>query len=482
MPLKTIQQLRKVEVMIEYTIFVVDDEKTIREGITSDIEDDYRTLAFENAELALKEAALQMPDLVLLDIGLPGMNGIQALAEFKALDSDVLVIMITAYEDIKSVIACMKTGAYDYIIKPIHMEGLEVTIANALETIRLRKELKLLQEKQIRDCLPCFIGESQIIHEIMDYIEQVAKSPDTPILIQGDTGTGKELIASTIHHRSPNFKGPFVPVNCAAIPKDLFESELFGYEKGAFSGANSSGKTGLIEMATDGTLFLDEIGELSLDAQAKLLRFMEEGEFYKIGSAVKRNVSTRIVTATNRNLETMIHEETFRKDLFFRIGVIKIDVPSLNARGEDVVLFANYFLQMFNEKFGRSITGIEIKAVELLKRYTWSGNVRELRNMMERAVLTAKSEILSVQDLGLENVKLGHVVEDAKSLNLIPLPLAGIDLDSLRDTIDMFYFKEAMTLTKGNESKAAKLLHLKHHTFRYRYKKLMEELSAENNI
>jgi len=463
-----------VEVMIKYTVFVVDDEKTIREGITSDIEDDYHTLAFENAELALKEARRQMPDLVLLDIGLPGMNGIQALSEFKSLDSNVLVIMITAYEDIKSVIECMKTGAYDYIIKPIYMEGLEVTIANALETVRLRKELKLLQEKQIRDSLPCFIGESQVIHEIMEYIELVAKSPDTPILIQGDTGTGKELIASTIHHRSPNFKGPFVPVNCAAIPKDLFESELFGYEKGAFSGANVSGKAGLIEMAIDGTLFLDEIGELSLDAQAKLLRFMEEGEFYKIGSAEKRHVSTRIVAATNRNIETMIDDKTFRKDLFFRIGVIKIDVPTLNERGEDVILFANYFLQMFNEKFGRSISSIEKGAVELLKRYIWSGNVRELRNMMERAVLTAKNEFLSVKDLGLENVKTGHVVEDGKSLNLAPLSPAGMDLDSLRDSIDMFYFKEAMKLTRGNESKAAKLLHLKHHTFRYRYKKFME--------
>lgn len=468
------QQLWKVEMMIEYTVFVVDDEKTIREGITSGIEDEYHTLAFDNAELALEEATRQTPDLVLLDIGLPGMDGIQALAEFKALNNDILVIMITAYEDIKSVIECMKIGAYDYIIKPIYMEGLEVTIINALETIRLRKELKLLQEKQIRENLPCFIGESQVIHDIMDYIEMVAQSPDTPILILGDTGTGKELIASTIHHRSPNFAGPFIAVNCAAIPKDLFESELFGYTKGAFSGAHVSGKAGLVEMAAGGTLFLDEVGELSLDAQAKLLRFMEEGEFYKIGSATKHHVATRIVAATNQDIEKMIHEGTFRKDLFYRIGVIKINVPSLNERGEDVVLFSNYFLQLFNGKFKRSITGIEDEAIELLKQYTWSGNVRELRNMMERAVLTSKGGMLTAYDLGLENVQRSQVMEFENPLSLAPLSLAGIDLDGLRDHIDKFYFTEAMQLAKGNESRAAKLLNLKHHTFRYQYKKLMD--------
>ncbi len=288
--------------MIDYTIFVVDDEKTIREGIATELEDDYTVHTFETAEEALEQFLDQRPELILLDIGLPGMNGTQALKKFKNIRNDVLVIMITAYEDINLVIECMKSGAYDYIVKPIHMEALEISIANALETIRLRKEIEELQEKQIRENLPCFIGESQVIHDIMEYIEIVAKSPDTPILIIGDTGTGKELIAATIHHKSPNFKGPLVTVNCAAIPKELLESELFGYEKGAFSGANAAGKKGLIETADTGTLFLDEIGDLDLDAQAKLLRFMESGEFYKVGSTIKKTIKTRVVSATNKNL------------------------------------------------------------------------------------------------------------------------------------------------------------------------------------
>jgi DNA-binding NtrC family response regulator len=460
--------------MKDYTLFIVDDERTIREGIAVNIEDDYCVFTYKTAEEALENLGEHDPDLVLLDIGLPGMNGIQALKQIKAIRSDLLVIMITAYEDINSVIECMKNGAYEYIIKPIQMEGLEITIANALQTIRLRKEIQTLQEDQIRREMPCFIGESQVIHDIMGYIEMVAKSPDTPILIQGETGTGKELIASTIHHRSPNFAGPFIAVNCAAIPNDLIESELFGYEKGAFSGASVDGKKGLIEMADKGTLFLDEIGDLNPDAQAKLLRFMEEGEFYKVGGTIKQKVHTRIVSATNKNLEKMIAGGKYRKDLFYRIGVVKIQVPSLNERGDDVLLFADFFLQMFKDKFKRSLTGISEEALELLKLYTWSGNVRELRNMVERAVLTAKGAELSPADLGLDEIRPATPNEDDPLAALSPLSPAGIDLNAMRFHMDKNYFSQAMALAKGNETRAAKLLNLKPHTFRYQYKKNVE--------
>jgi transcriptional regulator with PAS, ATPase and Fis domain len=368
----------------------------------------------------------------------------------------------------------MKSGAYDYIVKPIYMEGLEVTIKNALETIRLRKEVKYLQEKHLTKNLPCFIGESEVIHDILEYIEMVSKSPDTPIMILGETGTGKELIANTIHHRSPNFEGPFIPVNCAAIPKELFESELFGYEKGAFSGAKQAGKKGLIELADQGTLFLDEVGELSLDAQAKLLRFLEEGEFYKVGGTERKKVSTRIVSATNQNLEEMISTGSFRKDLYFRISVIKINLPSLNERGEDVLLFANYFLQQFNEKFGKNIKGLENEALELLKVYTWSGNVRELKNMLERAVLTAKGDKLTPHDLGLDKVERGRVMPEKIEEQFSPLPPTGIDLNELRVAMDKYYFSQAMKMAKGNETNAAKLLNMKQHTFRYQYKKIFK--------
>jgi DNA-binding NtrC family response regulator len=408
------------------------------------------------------------------------MNGIQALKELKAINPDLLVIMITAYEEINSVIQCMKQGAYDYIIKPLQMEGLEVAIANALETIRLRKEIKTLQEKQIRENMPCFIGESQVIHDIMEYIEKVAKSPDTPILILGETGTGKELIASTIHHRSPNFSGPFITVNCAAIPHNLIESELFGYEKGAFSGASVGGKKGLIEMADKGTLFLDEVGDLNLDAQAKLLRFMEDGEFYKVGGTEKKKVTARIVSATNKDLEEMIKKGSYRKDLFYRIGVIKIQLPSLNERDEDVLIFAKYFLQMFNEKFDRSLTGINGLSQELLKNYNWKGNVREMRNMIERAVLTAKGPELMPEDLGLDDFVAMNDSNAIPPLALEPLSPEGVDLDAMKTYMDEFYFSQAMTLAKGNETRAAKLLKLKHHSFRYQYKKIIEKRDSED--
>ena len=272
--------------MIQYSIYIVDDEETIREGVSMALEADYKIEAFSTAETAIDAIKANLPDLILLDIGLPGMDGIDALRKIKDLHPDVLIIMITAYEDINSVISAMKLGAYDYVLKPLHMESLEMTIRNSLETIRLRKEVQLLQERYLRENLPCFIGESNAIQDMMEFIGTVAKSPDTPILIIGETGTGKELLASAIHYRSPKFKGPFMTVNCAAIPKDLVESELFGYEKGAFSGAMASGKKGLTEEAANGTLFLDEVGDLSLEAQAKLLRFLETGEFYRVGGTV----------------------------------------------------------------------------------------------------------------------------------------------------------------------------------------------------
>jgi transcriptional regulator with PAS, ATPase and Fis domain len=355
------------------------------------------------------------------------------------------------------------------------MEALNLSIAKALETIRLRKEIALLQETQIKENLPCFIGESDTIHEIMEYINMVAKSPDTPILILGDTGTGKELIASTIHHKSPNFQGPLITVNCAAIPKDLIESELFGYEAGAFSGASPTGKKGLIEAGQDGTLFLDEVGDLDLTAQAKLLRFMENGEFYRVGGTKKLSIKTRIVSATNKNLDKMITNNEFRKDLYYRMGVVKINVPSLNERQEDTVLLAKYFFQLFNDKFDKTLTGISDRALELLKLYSWSGNVRELKNMMERGVLTAKGTVLTSEDLELEKIDRGRVNEEIADKRFPPLPPTGVDLTELRLALDRFYFKEAMRMAKGNETQAAQLLGIKHHTFRYQLKKLSEE-------
>jgi DNA-binding NtrC family response regulator len=459
--------------MTPFSIFIVDDEETIREGLTLGLQAEYHVEAFPTAEKAIEAMRQTPPDLVLLDIGLPGMDGVAALERIKSLNPDTLVIMITAYEDIKTVVSTMKLGAYDYVVKPIHMDSLELTVRNALETIRLRKEVKALQETYLRENLPYFIGESNAIQDVMEFIGMVAKSPDTPILILGETGTGKELIASAIHYRSPNFKGALTTVNCAAIPRDLIESELFGYEKGAFTGAHSSGKEGLIKEAEGGTLFLDEVGDLSLEAQAKLLRFLEEGEFYRVGGTKMLRIQTRVVSATNKDLDLMIGQGLFRKDLYFRLGVIKVQIPSLNERPEDIIPLAKHFLYEFSNKFGKACTGITPEAENALMSYRWTGNVRELRNLIERGVLTGQGPELKPQDLGIEEIRGGEASERKKAhMGFPPLPPAGIDISSVQESLERFYIKEALKIAGGNESKAARLLNLNHHTFRYRKKKL----------
>lgn len=463
----------RVQQMISYSIYIVDDEQTIRDSVTMALEENYLAKSFADAETALEAIKKEPPDLILLDIGLPGMNGIEALRRIKEKFPDVLIIMITAYEDIDTVVAAMKLGAYDYIVKPLHMDGLEVTIRNSLDTIRLRKEVRNLQEKYLKEHLPCFIGASNAIQDVMDFIKKVAKSPDTPILIMGETGTGKELIASAIHYYSPNYKGRLAAVNCASIPRDLIESELFGYEKGAFSGADASGKKGIIEDAADGTLFLDEVGDLSLEAQAKLLRFLELGEFYRVGSTKKLRIKTRLVSATNKDLDKMIQLGQFRRDLYFRLGVIKVQIPSLNERPEDIMPLAKYFLQEFSSKFGKIFTGITTDAKSALLAHHWTGHVRELKNLIERAVLTGLGPELTVENLGFgAQAQLKGSALGADISRLPGLSPQGLDLAEQLQVIEKTYIEAALEITKGNESKAAKLLNMNHHTFRYRHKKL----------
>ncbi len=458
--------------MTPYSIYLVDDDQMLREGIITGLEGGYRVEGFSRADSALDAIKQRPPDLVLLDIGLPGMTGIEALGRIKNLNPDILVVMITASDDIKTVISSMKLGAYDYVVKPIHMDALEVTIQNALQTIKLRKEVEALQERYLKENLPCFIGESNVIQDVMEFVGRVAKSPDTPILILGETGTGKELIASAIHYRSPNFKGPFITVNCAAIPKDLIESELFGYEKGAFTGARSSGKTGLIQEAINGTLFLDEVGDLNLESQAKLLRFLEEGEFYKIGGTKKFKIKTRVVSATNRDINQMVSEGSFRKDLYFRLGVIRVEIPSLNDRREDIVPIARYFLVEFSRKIGRTFTSLSPTAEDALKSFRWQGNIRELKNVIERGVLIGNGPELTLQDLGIDRMKKDTSQDEGSELRFLPLQAAGVDLPSLQDSLEKYYIEEALKIAEGNETKAAKLLNINHHTFRYRKRKL----------
>jgi DNA-binding NtrC family response regulator len=461
--------------MISFSIYVVDDEEVARDGISLALKKNYRVKSFPSAEAALEAMLSDTPDLVLLDIGLPGMSGIEALEKIKNLYPEIVVIMITAYEDITTIVSAMKLKAYDYVLKPLQMDALMVTVRNALDTIKLRKEIQLLHEKYLKENLPCFIGESDATHDVMEIVKKVSQSTDTSVLILGETGTGKELIAKAIHYRSPNFQEPIVSVNCAAIPKELIESELFGYEKGAFTGAEASGKTGLIEKAAEGTLFLDEVGDLSLDAQAKLLRFLESGEYYRVGGTKQLWARTRVIAATNQDLFRMIDDGRFRKDLYHRLAVVKIEVPSLNQRHDDILPIAIHYLLVFSQKFGKTFTGISPRAEAVLKEFNWTGNVRELKNVIERGVLLSDGPELSFQNLGLEEIGTEDSLKELENGTKLPsLSSPGIDFPSILSTIEKYYFDEALKIAKGNESKAAQLLQISRDTFRYRRKKLEE--------
>lgn len=459
--------------MSTYSLYIVDDEDTIRRTLAIAFDGRYRLADFPDAESAVAAARIDPPDLVLLDLGLPGMSGIEAIPAFRAIAPEVLIIVITAYEDVKSVVSAMKGGAYDYVVKPLEIDTLEMSIGNALESIRLKKEVQALQERYVRENLPCFIGESNTIRDVMEFVGLLARSPDTPVLIVGETGTGKELIASAIHYRSPNFRGPLVSVNCAAIPRELIESELFGYERGAFSGASAAGKKGMVDQAEGGTLFLDEVGDLSTEAQAKLLRFLEEGEYYRVGGTRKLTVRARVVSATNRNPQELIGKGLFREDLYYRLAVACVELPSLTARRDDILPIALHFLLEFNRKFGRSFNGFSREAREALMRHGWKGNVRELRNFVERGVLVGKGGELTREDLGLGegNVPTERHSAD-KDLLRPPLSPEGVDLREAHESVDRHFFSEALRLTGGNETQAAELLRINYSTFRYRRRKM----------
>lgn len=457
--------------MISYSIYIVDDDNDMREVLSVALERNYQVQTFSTAGAAIEVIRSDPPDLILLDIGLPDMSGIEALSEIKKLHPDVLVIMVTASTDINTAISTMKLGASDYMMKPINLDALEVSVRNALEKIRLRKEVQVLQEQYLKENIPCFVGESNAIQDVMQFVDKVAKAIDTPVLILGETGTGKELIASAIHYKSPNFNGPFVTLNCSAIPKDLIESELFGYEKGAFTGAKAAGKRGLVEEAADGTLFLDEVGDLSLEAQAKLLRFLEEGEYYRVGGTKKLRIHTRVVSATNKDLDEMIERDLFRQDLYYRLAVIKVEVPSLNKRRDDIVPIANHFLGEFSTKHGKSISGFSSATEALLKNHSWLGNIRELRNLVERGILVGNGPELSPRDLGLEGInEAGSTPPPGSDTGTPTLPDDGIDLQALEE----HYIREALKKAGGNETKAAKLLKMSYYSFRYRRKKLQD--------
>ncbi|MGA2026117.1 MAG: sigma-54 dependent transcriptional regulator [Syntrophobacteraceae bacterium] len=452
--------------MPTYRILIVDDDRLLQNSLRNILCERYETIIAGSGEEVAPILRSHAVDLVMLDIRLPGIDGIETLKLIRKLDDKVHVIMMTAYEDIKTVITSMKMGAYDYLVKPLEIDELELIIEKALETVKLKKEVEQLRQEYLKQFgITNIIGESEGIKEALRLAAKVANTHDTTALIEGETGTGKEIIAKAIHSHSNRIGKPFISINCGAISKDLVESELFGYEKGTFTGGLQEGKKGKFELADGGTLFLDEIEELAPSAQVKLLRVLEEREFYPVGGTEKRKIDVRIIAATNRGLEHHIKEGNFREDLYYRLNVIKIYLPPLKERKEDIIPLVLYYMNRFNEKFGKTFHGVAKDAEKILVDYPWKGNVRELRNIVERVILLETDKLLQSKHLSFLP---GRHKPALSAVNLeVQIPFSGINIEELNRSLLI----QALKMSRGNKTKAAKLLGLTRATMLYRLDK-----------
>ncbi len=451
-------------------ILIVDDEYLIRWSLQENLtEENYDVITAENGEAALKMIkGKDRPDLVLLDVHMPGIDGIQVLEEIKKYDSSINVIMITAASEVDTAVNAMKLGAYHYINKPFNLEEVKLIVSKALENIRLERELQYIHTQQSeRYGFHRIIGTSAAIKNVIDIAKKIVKSDSTTVLLQGESGTGKDLLAQAIHYESKRRNKPFMPINCTALPSDLLESELMGHEKGSFTDAKVL-KKGLFELADGGTLFLDEIGDMQIALQAKLLRFLEDRKFKRIGGGRDIEVNVRIIASSNRDLIQAMKEKAFREDLYFRLSVIPIKLPSLRERKEDVIPLANFFLSSFANEFNRNIKGFNKAALEELKSYFWPGNIRELKNVVERAIILDSSNYISVQCSPIKGMDISFVDnKDTADGYKLTIPPEGISIEEVeRDLI-----KQALDMASNNQTKAAKLLHLTRDTLRYRMKK-----------
>jgi DNA-binding NtrC family response regulator len=368
----------------------------------------YEVFLAKNAEEAFLQIKEHSPDIVLLDIILPDLDGLKVLEKIKQKEPDVIVIMITATRTVKTAVEAMKLGAYDYVTKPFDTEELSLIIRRALSTQALEKEVRYLREEIDKSCgFGNIVGKSKVIEDVFKIVRQIADSKST-VLIMGESGTGKELISRAIHYNSNRRNYPFVTINCAAIPETLIESELFGHEKGAFTNAIEK-KLGRFEVAHEGTLFLDEIGELSLATQAKILRFLEEKEFNRVGGSKTIKVDVRLITATNKDLTQLLKKGGFREDLFYRINVVPIIIPPLRERKEDILLLIDHFTKKFNEENKKNVKGVSKEAIELMMNYEWPGNVRELENLIERVIALTPNEYIQSNELPLSLINISKI-------------------------------------------------------------------------
>jgi DNA-binding NtrC family response regulator len=449
-------------------ILIVDDEKPFRNALRRILEKDHLVLEADSGDAGLQAASQEEPDLILLDIGLPDASGLDVLPRLKELRPSPTVVMITAYEQVKEVVMAMKRGAFDYLVKPVDLDEFELTIQSALEHAGLKNEVDRLRlELQRLHQVGRLVGKHPAFLDAQMLAIKSAQSADAGVLLQGESGVGKELFARLIHTESPRAAYPFVALNCAAFSAEIIESELFGYEKGAFTGARADGKRGLLEMAHGGTLLLDEIADLHPEIQAKLLRALEEKEFFPLGGTHKRTVDLRIIAACNLDLWEAAENGRFRKDLYFRLATIRIDLPPLRQRQEDLIPLVQYFMDHFNDKYGKRFRTISHDAEKILLAHAWPGNVRELRNTIERIVLLESDETI----LGHHLHFLQSAPSDSKSGDqrwLLELPNEGISLDEIEKQVILKAYEKC----GRNKSRTARFLHIPRHVLLYRLKKM----------
>ncbi len=440
-------------------ILVVDDEKSMREVLEIFLRGEgYDVSTADGGEAGIEAIKKDIFDLVITDMKMPGVSGFDLLKTVKEIAPNTIVLIITAFGTTESAVEAIKLGAFDYIQKPFKMDDIRLVVRNAFGKQKLQKDVLILKEQLKAPSLDNILGKSMPMIELFALIPKVAQS-SANVLIVGESGTGKELVAKALHNLSLRKDNHFVAINCAAIPENLLESELFGYMKGAFTGAVSN-KEGLFEYANDGTLLLDEIAEMPMTLQAKLLRVIEDGTFRRIGGTSDIKVDVRIVSASNRDIKKMIDEKLFREDLYFRLNVLSVKIPPLRERRDDIPLLIEYFLEK-SQVGGKRVSR---KAIEALQDYSWKGNVRELENIIERVTLLCDDEVIDVHHLPEE-------IRQATISGPVTVPSGGVNFERLMEDIEKDYLLKALEKTNGVKTEAARLLNLTFRSFRHRLKK-----------